>query len=272
MASASLPIVYDKARAWLAVFRAPAGAIDALVPAGIVPARFIPTVVPVVVAVFDYEKTSIGPYREVGVGFPSRRAGKGSAAVAAKIPFVPLLAERWLHDMGPWVHLLPVDTEIAHAAGKHYWGFPKFVAKIDLAIENDGTRFRCDVSENGEPVLGITLERPAAPPAPMRFPMRLWSKKDDELLLTELAINAKGAIQRRGAQAELRIANHARADALRGIGLERARPIEVRWFEEWRTVLDHAKERHPAPPDPVERERHWKASGPPSVGSFDRAD
>jgi hypothetical protein len=235
--AAALPIVYNAARAWLAVFRAPAAVVDRLVPPGLVAARFIPRVVPMVVAVFDYANTSIGPYREAGISFLARRS-----SLTARVPFVPIVAERWMKDLGAWVHLLPVDTEVACDAGRAHWGFPKFVAKIDIEVRGD--TMHCDVFEDDAPVFGMTLTRPAGAREPARFPMRLWSKLGRELLFTQVPIDARG-VTRRGGHAELRFANHARVDRLRGLGLERARPLEVRWFDEWRTTLDRADRRFP---------------------------
>ena len=59
---------------------------------------------PLVVAVFDYQETSIGPYLEVGIGIPCRYRH------TTAVPLLPLLGERWLEDVGYWLVTLPVNT------------------------------------------------------------------------------------------------------------------------------------------------------------------
>ena len=231
-----LPIVYRKARAWFAVFPFPLRGVVGMLPdPRLRPALVIPGTAALVVAVFDFEDTSIGPYGEVGVGIPCRY--RRSTAV----PLVPLLAEKWLDDVGPWVHLMPVTTEAAKDAGIQHWGYPKFVAEIDIDVTE--SRMWATVSEKGAPILHVEVERPG-PSRPMAFPVRPYSRLDDELLLTEFQVDAVGSIGRVGAKASLRLESHPRAAALDGFGLERARPIEVRWCDEYRTALDQPRARY----------------------------
>lgn len=231
-----LPILYRASQAWFAVFPAPIRGLTPLLPdPELRPVQVVPGKGAVVLAVFDYTDTSIGPYREVGLGIPCRY--RRSTA----LPLLPMLAERWLDDVGPWVHLLPVTTELANEAGIKNWGFPKFVA--DITIDADGSRVACTVSEKGERVLTAVIERPG-PSAPLRFPLRLYTRLHDELLLTELAVDAVGAVGYLGTKATLQLEQHPRVRALQGLGLDQASPIAVRWFDEYRTALDRARARY----------------------------
>jgi hypothetical protein len=231
-----LPIHYRKARAWFAVFPCLERAAAALLPdPELRPARVLPGIAALVVATFDFEDTSIGPYREVGIGIPCRY--RRSTAV----PLVPLLGERWIDDVGPWVHLMPVTTEAANEAGHRYWGYPKFVAEID--IDASDAQMRCTVSEKGAPILHVEVERPG-PSRPIQFPVRPYSRLGNELLLTEFHVDAVGAIRRLGAKARVRFEPHLRSGALRDLGVIGDRPIEVRWCDEYRTVLDRARARY----------------------------
>ena len=48
-----------------------------------------------------------------------------------------------------------------------------------------------------------------------------------------------------GAKAKIALFDHPRVAALSGAGLERARPIEVRWLDEYRTALEAPRDRVP---------------------------
>ena len=233
---ADLPIVYRKCSAFFAAFPYPMSAIRPLLPH--------PMIAPValglgkgalVVAVFDYEETSIGPYREVGIGFQCRLRRSGP------LPLVPLLAERFFEDVGPWVQFLPVTTPIADELGRANWGFPKFVA--DIRIERSDDRVTCEVAEKGETMLRVEIERPGRSRA-TALPLRLYSALDEELLFTELHIDAVGAIKRLGCRAQLDLFDHPRVRDFDREALSRAKPIEVRWFDEYRTMLDRPSIRY----------------------------
>src|SRR5215471_16495745 len=90
-----LPVVYRRATAYFAAFPCALSAFEGLVPsADLRPLSVWPGTGALVVAVFDYQDTSIGPYGEVGIGIPCRRS------VHLAPPLLPLLAERWLEDVG----------------------------------------------------------------------------------------------------------------------------------------------------------------------------
>jgi len=234
--SADLPIVYRKCAAFFAAFPCPMSATRPLLPHPMLaPVMLAPGKGVLVVAVFDYEETSIGPYREVGIGFQCRLRRSGP------LPLVPLLAERFFDDVGPWVQFLPVTTQLANDLGRANWGFPKFVA--DIRIDRADDRVTCEVGENGQTLMRVEIERPGRP-KPMALPLRLYSALDEELLFTELHIDAVGATRRLGARARLEIMDHPRMRDFDREALAHAKPIEVRWFDEYRTMLDRPSIRY----------------------------
>jgi hypothetical protein len=189
------------------------------------------------VAVFDYRATSIGPYGELGVGIPCR--SEGSTA----LPLIPILLERRLRDVGYWIVTLPVTTESACAAGRSVWGYPKYVGAIDISV--DGDVAHCTVSDAGEPVVRVEIRRPG-PSRPQKLPLRTYSKLDDEIHLTEVAIDGHGSLAKLGVKASLTFFDHARNRTELG-ALPRAfeSPVEVRWFDQYRLQLDRARARYP---------------------------
>ena len=231
-----LPIRYEKARAWFSVFACSRSRAEEQLPDPLLsPALIVPGLSALVVAVFDFEDSSIGPYREVGIGVPCRY--RRSTA----IPLVPLLAEKYLDDVGPWVNFMAVSTQVANDAGRRYWGYPKFVADID--IQADDAQMRCVVKEKGEKILEVNVDRPARS-GPIRFPVRTYTQLADELLLTEFHVDAMGSIRRLGAKARVRFEDHPRAASLRELRVAGSQPIEVRWCDVYRTEIDRARARY----------------------------
>lgn len=233
---AALPIVYHRARAFFAAFSCPLQPLEALLPEHrLKPIQLWPGKGTLVIAVFDYQETSIGPYREVGLGIPCRYR-KTTA-----VPLLPLLGERWLEDVGYWIVTLPVTTRAADEAGRAIWGYPKYVADIDIQASDE--RVTCVVSDGGRPVIRAQIDRPG-PSKPLRLPLRTYSLLGDELLLTETAIDGAGVIKKLRTSASLALDPHPRNEPLHDLPNEFTGPAEVRWFDEYRLKLDRARVRY----------------------------
>lgn len=234
--STELPIVYREARAWVAAFAAPTRALARLLPDPRLNVIEVwPGSTPLVAAAFEYVDTSIGPYLEASLSIPCRWGRH------PRIPLLPLMAERWLDDVGHWVQLLPVTTGAADEAGRSLWGYPKFVGEI--RIDAGPSHMRCRVSEGGELVFGFEVERPG-PSLPMRFPIRTYSQLGDEILFTEIDVEAVGVRRQRGARGSLQLSQHPRLAGLPEAARIRRTPLEVRWFDEYRLNLDRASTRY----------------------------
>ncbi len=226
-----LPIRYRKARAWIASFPCPVAPLSRLLPDKSLRAvSVLPGIAPLTIAVFQCEDTSIGAHAEVVLGFPVRHR-KSTA-----MPLVPLLAERWLIDLGVWVHLLAVDSADAGEAARETWGLPALATKIDIDVRVD--RATCTVADGDGMIFAVEFERPTAPAEPMHFPLRLWSKRASELLRTDLDVDAVGSLRRVGSRAKLTFEEHPRVAPFQGLGLARASAFEVRWLDAYRTALD----------------------------------
>lgn len=234
---ADLPIVYRRASAYFAAFPYPLHAIGPLMPH--------PMIVPVplgrggkgalVVAVFDYQDTSIGPYQEVGIGIQCRLRS------SAQVPLLPLLAESLFEDVGSLVTFLPVTSQVANDAGRQHWGLPKFVADIRIDRTDDG--IQCEVAENGERILKVEIYRPG-PSKSFGTPLRIYSTLGDEMLFTQLHCDVTGVIRRRSIAAHVELASHPRVRDLDASALNGAKPLEVRWFDDYRTLLDRPNIRY----------------------------
>jgi hypothetical protein len=76
------------------------------------------------VIAFDYRRSSLGPYREFGIGVLAQsRAAQSSALWALTQP-------HHLSRAGWFIVQLPVTSELARASGVEIWGYPKYTATI----------------------------------------------------------------------------------------------------------------------------------------------
>lgn len=230
------PIVHRRGTAVFAAFPCPLRVLRPLLPH--------PILAPVslglgrgacVAAVLDHEDTSIGPYREVVIGVPCRLRSAGP------MPLLPLLAERFFDDVGTWLHLRAVSTPAADEVGRALFGLPELVA--DIRVDRTDDHLDCEVVENGERVLHLSATRPGRA-RPTAQPVRFYSALGDELLFTEMHVDAALASTRLGARARLELADHPRTRRLDRDALASARPLEVRWFDEYRTMVDRPSIRY----------------------------
>jgi hypothetical protein len=118
-----LPVQVREARAAAATFvvrRDPVrGLLDGT---GLEPVRLPGARTLCVIAAVQYVDSDLGRYNEVAVAF-----------AVPRVDGVP---------GGAFIHQLPVDGEFTLAAGRGIWGFPKWMARIDLRFEGNGARCR----------------------------------------------------------------------------------------------------------------------------------
>lgn len=88
-----------------------------------------------ILAVVQYVDNDLGPYNEVAF----------SIAVGAREDA----------PAGAYIHQLPVDGEFTCAAGRGIWGFPKWLADIDLTI--DARRAHCRLEVEGSLILDLNV-------------------------------------------------------------------------------------------------------------------
>lgn len=180
----------------------------------------------VALAAYEYTHTSIGPYNEIGLAVPVVAEGQ------------PARWRHWLEtlsdpdaagrQLGYFVLHLPVNTDVACAAGREIWGLPKFVAPIHYGREAAQVDIQladpAQTSADHEVIahlsggLGISL------PAPSLSPL-LFSQRGGEWLQT--TVNVRGPVRLyRGPGLTLRVGAtaHPMAETLRSLGLDGAQP------------------------------------------------
>jgi hypothetical protein len=119
---------------------------------------------------------------------------------------------------GAFIHQLPVDQSFTCEAGRTMWGFPKFLADIDIQSRSHGAA-RATLTHEGRRVLNLSLG--AAVPVPTRGrALDAFSHRDGVLRRTRWSLRGAGARMRPGGAA-VELGDHPLADELRGLGFPR---------------------------------------------------
>lgn len=122
---------------------APTRAIRRRLPEELAPLEVAPGLGLASVMFFRYDVCDIDFYTEAAVGVavrPARHGGPGIADLASA------LGDDHLHS---YVLSLPVNTEIAQVRGHDGYGFPKWVAELDVDITAEGTSARVANADGG---------------------------------------------------------------------------------------------------------------------------
>ena len=124
-----LPIRYEEGSAAYFYFAVSADKIRRMIDRRFRPATFLPGTAMVAVCFYEYTKTSIGPYNELGIGVMVQGPGRTAW------PGLDLLRKVDNRGSGFYVLHLPVTSKAAEEAGKRIWGLPKFVTKIPFQLK-----------------------------------------------------------------------------------------------------------------------------------------
>ncbi|NNM53051.1 MAG: hypothetical protein HKM02_12650 [Pseudomonadales bacterium] len=226
-----LPILYYNTACVFANFMVSASAARQLLPAALEPVIIAPGRSIATVAFFQYVDSSVGPYNEMGLAVaarPSHRAGFHSTA--AWHPGQSIMPGMYVVD-------LPVTTEIANAAGRECWGYPKIVVPIEFSrrgpqldcqvYDADGVTSLCSLS--GRTGMGLKL------PAPN---LMTYTQRQGTLLRTVIAMRG-GMDHTRAGSVRLRISNspHHLCEHLRVLDLDKATPLLVQSGQGLQAIL-----------------------------------
>lgn len=170
---------------------------------------------------FEYRKTSIGAYNEVGTAIAVHPAGQAQPGLRE---WLRPSAER---AMGFHIVDLPVTTAAANAAGREIWGYPKFVTAIPLTFGHK--RFAGSVNDpvTGEPIVTLDGRWQGAVTVP-GFDLCLYSLREGALLRTLIEVDSRlRTAWGRGFRLTVGNSTHRMAENLRALGLDGAAPLVV---------------------------------------------
>ena len=206
----TIPVEVRTAKMANATFMVPADAAQAIIAdTGLMVARRKGDKAMVALALIDYLDNDLGDYDEVALSF-----------VVENPPGTPPLGKG---AVATYIHRLPVSQAFTCEAGRGIWGFPKWVADLQVDI---GERAATAVmrNEDGSELLSIRLKGGRIPIPARPLTMACYSNgPGGQILRTEWVTRAKGSRIRLGGRgAEVRVGTgHPLADELRALGFPR---------------------------------------------------
>lgn len=238
-----LPILYYDATNVIALFDGDARGAEALLEGtGLEPAIVHDGRALVGLSFYEYRDTTVGAYNEVGAAiFARRRGDRGPLPGLAEL----LLAPR-RRRVGAWVVDLPVTTEVANAAGRELWGYPKFVTPIDFSLS--GRRLRGVVRDpsGAAPICELSGTMGPGVPVPS-ISLVTFTRLDGALVRTHVDVRAPTRYRTAGdVTLHVGASDHPMADHLRVLGLDVCRPRAMLVTTAFRSLL-HAGVKEDAP-------------------------
>ena len=208
----TVPVEVRDASAHMASFLVPAAAAQDLIGySGLEVAEPLPGRAVCTIGFVRYLDSDLGPYHEVAVAFLVRHKGMEPASGFTKS------AEVARGFLGAFIHQLPVNQAFTLEAGRSIWGFPKFLADIDLDVA--GSVARCSLHHDGDFVLSLSIRRGVTMPA-RGSSVDAYSRTDDVLRRTAWSMEPRGVRGRPGG-AVLWLGDHPMAKELRALDLPR---------------------------------------------------
>ncbi|MGH9274514.1 MAG: acetoacetate decarboxylase family protein [Acidimicrobiales bacterium] len=194
----SLPVEVREARSAAATFVVRHDAAARLMAGtGLAPKRLPGGRALCILAAVQYVDNDLGPYNEVAMCIAVGAEGGAPA--------------------GAYIHQLPVNGEFTCAAGRNVWGFPKWLADIEIRVDSSG--LRCHLAHEGEMILDLQVRARPVPLPSKPAEMSAYARLDGMTRRTPFTSRATGV---RGGPlgATLTLGDrHPMAQDLRSLGL-----------------------------------------------------
>ncbi|HSQ63745.1 MAG TPA: acetoacetate decarboxylase family protein [Polyangiaceae bacterium] len=234
-----LPILYYDASNVVALFDADRrGAEQLLVGTSLEPAGPRGDKALVGLSFYEYRRTTVGVYNEVGTAILARKVGTRGLLH----PLVEMMLPPSRRAVGAWVVDLPVTTEAANAAGRDLWGYPKFVTEIELELRGKSVRGVVHDPLGGDAICQLSGEMGAGIVSPA-MSVVTFTKLDGALVRTHIDVRAPTRMRAAGSiRLDVGTSTHPMAKNLRTLGLDGAKPKALIVTERFQSLL-HAGRR-----------------------------
>jgi Acetoacetate decarboxylase (ADC) len=164
---------------------------------------------------FEYRKTDIGPYNEVGL------------VILSTSPKSPVPALYVVH--------LPVNTALANRAGHEIWGYNKFVAAIDIA--EAGARFTMNIRDPDDVAIATFEGTRGASVTMPPNDMVTFSILDGQLMRTVIQMMTPSQLGGGSFSLKIGESTHPMAASLRALGLDSLSPVLLQYADPFQSLL-----------------------------------
>ncbi|KAJ5813646.1 uncharacterized protein N7503_000396 [Penicillium pulvis] len=148
------PNFYYRTKSVQLVLLAPLESLRSKLPAPLEPITAFPGYGLVALTFYSYLVCDNDPYNEVSIAIIVRQPGKGSYSTTQ------LLSSIWNRTFYGYVLALPVDTEIARVRGVYGYQLPKWLAHINLEMDEHNIKAGVTATD-GKPDLTLEVPLPA---------------------------------------------------------------------------------------------------------------
>ena len=187
----TLPVQIREARQWATTWLVPASAAQAMIDySGLEVAQPVPGRAMFSLAFVDYIDGDLDAYHEVAFSFLVRTHD----ATGASSAWDQARAFRTA-GIGAFIHDLPVDQEFTREAGTTIWGYPKWIADIEVTSMNGATA--CTVFCAGQHQFTLTVRDRGLLPFPAEMPPT-YSWREGILRRTTWDLEVTGGTSRPG--------------------------------------------------------------------------
>lgn len=181
------------------------------------------------VAVIDYQQTTIGKYIEFSIGIACTHGAE---------PAPPLLpaALMNLFGTGQYVVDLPVSSEVSVKGGKGIWGMPKHQANLDFKVDAQSASSAYELE--GMPAVRLDIDLPTSPAIPVRSAAANYCAFRGMLMKSTIYMkgSARISLMDKGS-ARLTIGTHPRVQVLKDLDIS-PDPLMTAFIAEATGTLD----------------------------------
>lgn len=167
-------------------------------------------------ALIDYRENDLGDYDEGAINFPVLAPGE-----KRPLPILGALLAAARGSLSNYVYRMPVDQEFTTHAGRFIWGFPKWLARIEIGFGQD--RASGSFVDEGELVFAIAARAGGSGRQPERR-MATLAIRDGRAWKTWGRSSGSGLTFRLGGELPEIGERHPLARELRALGLPK-RPL-----------------------------------------------
>lgn len=229
-----LPILYHDVTNVIALLDASLlGVRTVLEGTGLEPAMVVGDRAIVGLSFYEYRRTSVGVYNEVGTAIFVVRRGEPRPRYGWADLFVAPRRRR----IAAYVLDLPVTTAAACAAGREIWGYPKFITPIPFRAEGRDIDAAVEDPEGHGRIVGISGQLGRGLPAPS-LDLMTYTFLDGVLIRTHVDVRGHVTLHAPGTtRITVGDSPHRMAENLRTLGLDGARPRLVMKTDRFQSLL-----------------------------------